>query len=38
VLPPGMPSVPEYYDRQKYWPKESVERREALLANLAAAK
>src|ERR1700693_5586071 len=32
VLPPGMPAVAEYYDRTKYWPKESLERRDALLA------
>lgn len=32
VLPPGIPAVPEYYDRQQYWPKESLARREALLA------
>jgi hypothetical protein len=32
VLPPGMPAVPEYYDRQQYWPAESLARREALLA------
>jgi len=32
VLPPGVPAVPEYYDRNKYWPKESLERRDALLA------
>ena len=31
VIPPGMPSVPEYYDRKQYWPKESLERREAML-------
>ena len=30
VIPPGMPAVPEYYDRNQYWPKESLERREAL--------
>src|SRR5213592_3571535 len=30
VLPPGAPAVAEYYDRDKYWPKESLERREAL--------
>jgi len=36
VLPPGMPSVPEYYDRNQYWPKESLARREALLARIAA--
>jgi hypothetical protein len=32
VLPPGMPAVEEYYDRAKYWPQESLERRKALLA------
>jgi hypothetical protein len=38
VLPPGMPAVPEYYDRKLYWPKESLARREALLAKLGAAR
>ena len=32
VLPPGLPAVPEYYDRKLYWPKESLERRDALFA------
>ena len=32
VLPPNMPAVAEYYDRTKYWPRESLERRDALLA------
>jgi hypothetical protein len=32
VIPPGMPAVEEYYDRQRYWPKESLARREALLS------
>jgi len=32
VLPPGMPAVAEYYDREQYWPKESLERRRALFA------
>lgn len=32
VLPPHTPAVPEYYDRKEYWPKESLERRKALLA------
>jgi hypothetical protein len=32
VLPPGTPAVAEYYDRKKYWPKESLDRREALLS------
>ncbi|MGE5616913.1 MAG: GFA family protein [Bacillota bacterium] len=30
VLPPGTPAVPEYYSSKEYWPKESLERREAL--------
>jgi len=25
--PPAMPAVPEYYDREQYWPRESLERR-----------
>jgi hypothetical protein len=36
VLPPGMPAVSEYYDSAKYWPRESLERREILRAALAA--
>jgi len=36
VLPAGSPAVPEYYDRNQYWPKESLARREALLARIAA--
>ena len=32
VLPPNTPAVEEYYDRKKYWPKESLERRDALIA------
>jgi hypothetical protein len=36
VLPPDMPAVAEYYDRNKYWPPESLARREALLARIAA--
>ena len=32
IIPPAMPAVPEYYDREKYWPKESLERRKAMLA------
>jgi hypothetical protein len=32
VLPPGAPAVAEYYDRNVYWPKDSLERRAALLA------
>jgi hypothetical protein len=30
VLPPDVPAVAEYYDRKKYWPSESLERREAM--------
>lgn len=31
VLPPGVPAVEEYYDRDKYWPAESLARRRAVL-------
>lgn len=34
VLPAGTPAVAEYYDRKQYWPKESLDRRSALLAAL----
>jgi hypothetical protein len=33
VLGPDIPAVPEYYDRNVYWPKASLERRAALLAS-----
>jgi hypothetical protein len=33
VLPPDTPAVDEYYERDKYWPKESLERRRNLLAS-----
>jgi hypothetical protein len=33
-LPP--PAVPEYYDREKYWPRASLERRRAFLPQLEA--
>jgi hypothetical protein len=29
--------MPAYYDRKQYWPKESLARREALLAKLGLA-
>jgi len=32
VLGPDIPSVLEYYDRDRYWPAASLERRRALLA------
>lgn len=31
VLAPGVPAVPEYYDRRQYWPQASLERRKRLL-------
>jgi hypothetical protein len=31
VLPAGMPAVPGYYDREKYWSRDSLERRQAFL-------
>ena len=30
ALPAGTPAVPEFYDLEKMWPKESLERRTAL--------
>ena len=30
VIPPGVHAVPEYYDRNKYWPQTSLERRRLL--------
>ena len=32
ILPEGVPAVPEYYDRRRYWPAESLARREAALS------
>jgi hypothetical protein len=32
ILPPQTPAVPEYYDREVYWPKASLERRRVMLA------
>ncbi len=37
VIPPSMPAVAEYYDREKHWPAASLARREALLARRALA-
>ena len=34
VIPEGVPAVPEYYDREQYWPQASLERRRAMLARL----
>jgi hypothetical protein len=36
VIPEGMPSVPEYYAREKYWPPESLARRQAILPFIEA--
>jgi hypothetical protein len=33
ILPPGVPAVPEYYDRRKNWPAASLARREAMLSS-----
>jgi hypothetical protein len=38
VLPPGTPAVPGYYDRERYWPPDALERRNALLARHAGAR
>lgn len=38
VLPPGMPAVSEFYAAKQYWPAESLARREALRAGIAAQK
>jgi len=32
ALPEGVPAMREYYDREKCWPKESLERRATALA------
>ena len=32
VIASGVPAVPEYYDRDAHWPKESLARRAALMA------
>lgn len=36
VLPPATPAVPEYYDRDLYWPAESLARRAVLLPRIQA--
>ena len=35
VLPEGVPAMPEYYDREKYWPADSLARRAAVLSGAA---
>jgi hypothetical protein len=36
VLPPGAVAVPEFYDREQYWPAESLERRRVFLPQIQA--
>ncbi len=36
VIPPATPSVTEYYEREKYWPPESLTRRRAVLPQIEA--
>jgi len=36
VIPPGAHAVPEYYEREKYWPAESLARRAILLPKIEA--
>jgi hypothetical protein len=36
VLSAGVPSVPEYYDREQYWPPESLARRQKILPVIEA--
>jgi hypothetical protein len=38
VLAPNIPAVEEYYDRDKYWPAESLARRQVLLPKIDAYK
>ena len=37
-LPRGVPAVPQYYDRESFWPPESLARRAALLPKIEAWK
>ena len=36
LIPPGTPSVPEYYEREKLWPADSLARRQAILPQIEA--
>ena len=36
VLPEGTPAVPQYYDRDLYWPADSLARRRAILPRIEA--
>ena len=35
-LPQGIPAAPEYYDRDRYWPPDSLARRKALQSQIGA--
>lgn len=37
ILPPDVPAVAEFYQRSRYWPQASLERREALMKAGSAA-
>ncbi len=34
VIPPSVPAVPEYYDREQHWPPDSLARRKVLLPRI----
>jgi len=36
VIPAGAPAVPGYYEREQYWPVESLARRQAILPQIKA--
>jgi len=38
LLPPGTPAVPEYYERERHWPAESLARGDVLRAKIRAAR
>jgi len=38
VLPEGAAAVPEYYDREAFWPPDSLARRRAILPLIEAWK
>ena len=36
VIPPGAPAVPEYYERERFWRPEALERRRTLVSRIEA--
>ena len=36
VIPEGVPAVPEYYDAKRYWPPDSLVRRQAIRPSIEA--